>query len=91
MSIKSTSWIVKILLVLLWDIYGLIRRLENKSIVIKLLGIIFFIFGGFGIIWLIDLCLTAALRCNGQQLRQVKAELIQGTLNLLHHTFLGTC
>ena len=37
MSIKSTSWIVKILLVLLWDIYGLIRRLENKSIVIKLL------------------------------------------------------
>lgn len=55
MSIKSTSWIVKILLVLLWDIYGLIRRLENKSIVIKLFGIIFFIFGGFGIIWLIDL------------------------------------
>ena len=55
MSIKSTSWIVKILLVLLWDIYGLIRRLENKSIVIKLLGIIFFIFAGFGIIWLIDL------------------------------------
>lgn len=55
MSIKSQSWIVKILLVLLWDIYGLIRRLENKSIVIKLLGIIFFIFGGFGIIWLIDL------------------------------------
>ena len=55
MSIKSTSWIVKILLVLLWDIYGLIRRLENKSIVIKLLGIILFIFGGFGIIWLIDL------------------------------------
>ena len=55
MSIKSTSWIVKILLVLLWDIYGLIRRLENKSIVIKLLGIIFFIFDGFGIIWLIDL------------------------------------
>jgi len=54
-SIKSQSWIVKILLVILWDLYGLIRRLENKSVVIKLLGIIFFIFGGFGIIWIIDL------------------------------------
>lgn len=52
---KSMNWILKIILVLIWDLYGLIRRLENKSIVIKLLGIIFFIFGGFGIIWLIDL------------------------------------
>ena len=31
MSIKSTSWIVKILLVLLWDIYGLIRRLDYSN------------------------------------------------------------
>lgn len=52
---KGMNWLVKIILVLIWDLYGLLRRLENKSIVIKLLGIIFFIFGGFGIIWLIDL------------------------------------
>ncbi|MCQ2591984.1 MAG: hypothetical protein MJ188_04305 [Treponema sp.] len=55
MAAKKMSWLVKILLVLLWDIYGLIRRLESKKTIIKLLGIIFFIFGGFGIIWLIDL------------------------------------
>lgn len=52
---KGMSWIVKILLVIIWDIYGLLRRLENKSIGIKVIGVILFLFGGFGIFWLIDL------------------------------------
>lgn len=55
MGAKSMNWILKIILVLIWDLYGLIRRLESKKTGIKILGIILFIFGGFGIFWLIDL------------------------------------
>lgn len=54
-SAKGFSFLLKIILVIIWDLYGLLRRLESKKTSTKLIGIILFIFGGFGIFWLIDL------------------------------------
>lgn len=52
---KGFGFLAKIILVIIWDLYGLLRRLESKKSSTKILGIILFIFGGFGIVWLIDL------------------------------------
>jgi len=55
-SSKSMSLFAKIILVILFDIYGLLRRLESKKLITKILGIIIFLTGSlFGIILLIDL------------------------------------
>ena len=55
-SLKSLDWIVKIILVLVYDIYGILRRFTSGKplpIIIGLLQI--FTVNLAGIIWLIDL------------------------------------
>lgn len=54
--LKKTSWIVKILLVILYDIYGIVARLTSGKIVPIIVGILQIVtVNFFGIIWLIDL------------------------------------
>lgn len=54
--LKKTSWIVKILLVILYDIYGIVARLTSGKIVPIIVGILQIVTVNFaGIIWLIDL------------------------------------
>ena len=55
-SLKSLDWIVKIILVIFYDIYGILRRFTSGKplpIIIGLLQI--FTVNLAGIIWLIDL------------------------------------
>lgn len=53
---SKMGWGLKILLVLLYDIYGIYRRLTSGKILPIIIGILqIFTVGGCGIIWLIDL------------------------------------
>ncbi len=55
-GLKGLDWIVKIILVIIYDIYGILRRLTSGSVAGILVGIIqIFTFNIFGIMWLIDL------------------------------------
>ena len=55
-SLKGLDWIVKIILVVIYDIYGILRRLTSGNIVSILVAIVQLCTGNlFGIIWLIDL------------------------------------
>ena len=55
-GLKGLDWIVKIILVIIYDIYGILRRLTSGSIVGILVGIIqIFTANLFGILWLVDL------------------------------------
>lgn len=54
--LKKTSLLVKILLVILYDIYGIVARLTSGKIVPIIVGILQIVtVNFFGIIWLIDL------------------------------------
>ena len=53
---SKMGWGLKILLVLLYDIYGIYRRLTSGKMCPIIIGILqIFTVGGCGIIWLIDL------------------------------------
>ncbi len=55
-SLKGLDWIVKIILVVIYDIYGILRRLTSGNIVSILVAIVQLCTANlFGIIWLIDL------------------------------------
>lgn len=54
--LKKTSLLVKVLLVILYDIYGIVARLTSGKIVPIIVGILQIVtVNFFGIIWLIDL------------------------------------
>lgn len=54
--LKKTSLLVKVLLVILYDIYGIVARLTSGKIVPIIVGILQIVTVNFaGIIWLIDL------------------------------------
>lgn len=54
--LKKTSLLVKVLLVILYDIYGIVARLTSGKIVPIIIGILqIFTVNFAGIIWLIDL------------------------------------
>ncbi len=55
-GLKGLDWIVKIILVILYDIYGILRRLTSGSLVGIIVGLLqIFTVNFFGIFWLIDL------------------------------------
>ena len=55
-SLKSMDWILKILLAIIYDIYGIARRLTSGNIVSIIIGIIQIFTGNIcGIMWLVDL------------------------------------
>lgn len=57
MATKSKmGWGLKILLVIIYDIYGIYRRLTSGKILPIIIGLLQIFTGGFfGILWLIDL------------------------------------
>ena len=55
-SLTGLDWVVKIILVLVYDIYGILRRLTSGKLVPIIVGLIqIFTVNLAGIIWLIDL------------------------------------
>jgi hypothetical protein len=53
---SKMSWGLKVLLVIIYDIYGIYRRLTSGKILPIIIGLLQIFTGGFfGIIWLIDL------------------------------------
>lgn len=55
-GLKSLDWIVKIILVIIYDVYGILRRLTSGNIVSIIVGVIQIFTGNlFGILWLVDL------------------------------------
>ena len=53
---SKMGWGLKILLVIIYDIYGIYRRLTSGKILPIIIGLLqIFTVGGCGIIWLIDL------------------------------------
>lgn len=55
-SIKSMDWILKIILVIIYDIYGILRRLTSGKLVPMIIGVLqIFTANFFGILWLVDL------------------------------------
>ncbi len=55
-GLTGMDWIVKIILVLVYDIYGILRRLTSGKLVPIIVGLIqIFTVNLAGIIWLIDL------------------------------------
>ncbi|MCR5614034.1 hypothetical protein [Treponema sp.] len=54
--LKSIGWLGKIILVILYDIYGIVARLTSGNLVSIIVGILqIFTVNFAGIIWLIDL------------------------------------
>lgn len=54
--LKKSSWLVKLLLVIIYDIYGIVARLSSGKIVPIIIGLLqIFTVNLCGIIWLIDL------------------------------------
>ncbi|MCQ2600319.1 MAG: hypothetical protein MJ184_03050 [Treponema sp.] len=54
--LKKTSFIVKILLVILYDIYGIVARITSGKLPYVIIGVLqIFTANLFGILWLIDL------------------------------------
>jgi hypothetical protein len=50
------SWGLKVLLVIIYDIYGIYRRLTSGKALLFIIGLLQIFTGGFfGILWLIDL------------------------------------
>lgn len=58
-TIEGLPWIVRLLLVIFWGLYGnlirLFRSLGANNILGVVLAVILIICGGFGILWIIDL------------------------------------
>lgn len=55
-GLKSLSWLVKIILVIFYDIYGILRRFESGKTIPIIVGVLQIFTGNiFGILWLIDL------------------------------------
>ncbi|MCQ2583041.1 MAG: hypothetical protein MJ160_03940 [Treponema sp.] len=55
-GIKSMDWILKIILVIIYDIYGILRRLTSGKLVPMIIGVLqIFTANFFGILWLVDL------------------------------------
>ena len=53
---SKMSWGLKVLLVIIYDIYGIYRRLTSGKIFPIIIGLLQIFTGGFfGILWLIDL------------------------------------
>ena len=53
---SKMSWGLKVLLVIIYDIYGIYRRLTSGKILPIIIGLLQIFTGGlFGILWLIDL------------------------------------
>lgn len=55
-GIGSMSWLLKIILVVVYDIYGIIRRISTGKTLPVIIGVLQIFTGNFfGILWLIDL------------------------------------
>ena len=53
---SKMGWGLKILLVIIYDIYGIYRRLTSGKVLPIIIGLLQIFTGGFfGILWLIDL------------------------------------
>lgn len=53
---SSTNWILQILLVIIYDIYGIFTRITSGKLVSIIVGVLqIFTANFFGILWLIDL------------------------------------
>lgn len=56
MAKKTETWIIHILLVIIYDLYGIYVRLTGKKMLPKIIAILqIFTANFFGILWLIDL------------------------------------
>ncbi|MCQ2587901.1 MAG: hypothetical protein MJ174_07285 [Treponema sp.] len=56
MAKKSSNWIIAILLVIIYDIYGIFTRITSGKTVPLIIGILQIFTGNFfGILWLVDL------------------------------------
>lgn len=54
--LRNVSWIVKILLVVIYDIYGIAARLTSGNLLFIIIGLVqIFTANGLGLIWIIDL------------------------------------
>lgn len=55
-GVKGLDWVVKIVLVILYDIYGIAARITSGKTVPMIIGIVqIFTANLFGILWLVDL------------------------------------
>lgn len=55
-KIKGLDWIAKLILVILYDIYGIIARITSGKTLPAIVGVVqIFTLNLFGIMWLIDL------------------------------------
>lgn len=56
MAKKGGNWLLHILLVLIYDLYGIYVRLTSKKVLPKVIAILqIFTINFFGLFWLIDL------------------------------------
>lgn len=57
--LKNMPWILKLILVIFWGIYGnlerLVRSAARKNLLGMVLAILLLIFGGFVILWILDI------------------------------------
>lgn len=55
-KIKGLDWIAKIILVILYDIYGIVARITSGKTLPAIVGVVqIFTLNLFGILWLVDL------------------------------------
>ncbi|MBD5434744.1 MAG: hypothetical protein HDR35_10710 [Treponema sp.] len=55
-ELKSLSFVLKVILVVWGDVYGIVRRVTSGKTVPVIIGVVQFLTGNlFGLIWLVDL------------------------------------
>lgn len=55
-GVKGLDWVVKIILVIFYDIYGILARVTSGKTLPVIIGIVqIFTVNLFGILWLVDL------------------------------------
>ena len=55
-ELKSLSFVLKVILVVWGDVYGIVRRVTSGKTVPVIVGVVQFLTGNlFGLIWLVDL------------------------------------
>ena len=61
-TLERLPWIIRVILTIVWGVYGnllrLFRSLSAKNTIGIVLAVLLLIFGGFAILWIIDIIMV---------------------------------
>ena len=61
-TLEGLPWIIRVILTIVWGVYGnllrLFRSLAAKNTIGIILAVLLLVFGGFAILWIIDIIMV---------------------------------